>query len=55
MPTRLNGRRLWKMLALFQATYVSAPAIYYGEVGMWGADDREPHAHLVAPHGRRNL
>ena len=30
------------MLALFQATYVGAPMIYYGtEVGMWGADDPE--------------
>lgn len=36
------GRRLWKMLALFQATYVGAPMVYYGtEVGMWGADDPE--------------
>jgi glycosidase len=37
-----NGRRIWKMLALFQATYVGAPMIYYGtEIGMWGADDPE--------------
>lgn len=37
-----DGRRIWKMLALFQATYVGAPMIYYGtEVGMWGADDPE--------------
>ncbi|GHC00009.1 glycoside hydrolase family 13 protein [Cerasicoccus arenae] len=35
-----DGRRIWKMLALFQATYVGAPMIYYGtEAGMWGADD----------------
>ena len=41
-PPELDGRRLWKMLALFQATYVGAPMIYYGtEVGMWGADDPE--------------
>jgi glycosidase len=37
-----EGRRIWKILALFQATYVGAPMIYYGtEVGMWGADDPE--------------
>jgi glycosidase len=37
-----DGRRIWKMLALFQATYVGAPMIYYGtEVGMWSADDPE--------------
>ena len=41
-PPESDGRRLWKMLALFQATYVGAPMIYYGtEVGMWGADDPE--------------
>jgi len=41
-PTDEKGRRIWKMLALFQATYVGAPMIYYGtEVGMWGADDPE--------------
>ncbi len=37
-----DGRRIWKMLALFQATFPGAPMIYYGtELGMWGADD--PH------------
>jgi glycosidase len=37
-----DGKRIWKMLALFQATYVGAPMIYYGtELGMWGADDPE--------------
>ena len=41
-PPDDEGRRIWKMLALFQATYVGAPMIYYGtEVGMWGADDPE--------------
>jgi glycosidase len=41
-PPESDGRRLWKMMALFQATYVGAPMIYYGtEVGMWGADDPE--------------
>lgn len=35
-----DGRRLWKMVALFQATYVGAPMVYYGtEAGMYGADD----------------
>ena len=29
-----------RLVALFQATYVGAPMVYYGdEVGMWGADD----------------
>ena len=37
---RADGRRIWKMVALFQATYVGAPMIYYGTAaGMWGADD----------------
>lgn len=41
-PPDDDGRRIWKMLALFQATYIGAPMIYYGtEVGMWGADDPE--------------
>ena len=41
-PPDVKGRRIWKMLALFQATYVGAPMIYYGtEVGMWSADDPE--------------
>ena len=39
-PPGEEGRRLWRMLALFQATYLGAPMLYYGtEVGMWGADD----------------
>lgn len=41
-PPDEDGRRIWKMVALFQATYVGAPMIYYGtEIGMWGADDPE--------------
>jgi glycosidase len=33
-------RRIQRMVALMQMTYVGAPMIYYGtEVGMWGADD----------------
>jgi len=35
-----RGRRIWKMVAFFQAAYVGAPMIYYGaEAGMWGGDD----------------
>ena len=41
-PPDEDGRRIWKMVALFQATYVGAPMIYYGtELGMWSADDPE--------------
>lgn len=41
-PPDEKGRRIWKMVALFQATYLGAPMIYYGtEVGMWSADDPE--------------
>lgn len=33
-------RRIQKLIALFQYTYVGTPMIYYGtEAGMWGADD----------------
>ena len=33
-------RRLQRLIALFQYTYVGAPMIFYGtEAGMWGADD----------------
>jgi len=33
-------RKIQKLMALFQATYLGAPMIYYGtESGMWGADD----------------
>lgn len=41
-----EDRRLQKLFAIMQMTYVGAPMIYYGdEVGMWGAndpDDRKP-------------
>ncbi|HKK17524.1 MAG TPA: glycoside hydrolase family 13 protein, partial [Opitutales bacterium] len=41
-PPEEDGRRIWKMVALLQATYVGAPMIYYGtELGMWSADDPE--------------
>jgi glycosidase len=33
-------RRIQRMVALLQMTYVGAPMVYYGtEAGMWGADD----------------
>ncbi len=36
----IEERRIQKLIALFQYTYVGAPMIYYGtEAGMWGADD----------------
>lgn len=39
-PPNAEGRKVWKLVALLQATYVGAPMIYYGsELGMWGADD----------------
>lgn len=35
-----DERRLQRLIALFQFTYVGAPMLYYGtEAGMWGADD----------------
>ncbi len=37
-----NGRhyKLFKLMLIFQFTYIGAPYIYYGdEVGMWGASD----------------
>ena len=35
-----DDRRIQKLVALMQMTYVGAPMIYYGtEAGMWGADD----------------
>ena len=41
-----DERRLQKLIALFQFTYVGSPMLYYGtEAGMWGAtdpDDRKP-------------
>jgi glycosidase len=43
-----EGRRIWKMVALFQATYPGAPMIYYGtEIGLHGADD--PDDRMPAP------
>jgi glycosidase len=35
-----NERKVQKLVAIFQMTYVGAPMIYYGdEAGMWGGDD----------------
>ncbi len=35
-----NERRIQKLIALLQMTYLGAPTIFYGdEAGMWGADD----------------
>jgi len=35
-----SEKRIQKLIAIFQMTYVGAPMIYYGdEAGMWGADD----------------
>ncbi len=37
-----------KLIALFQMTYVGAPALYYGtEAGMWGADDPDDRKPMV--------
>ena len=36
------SRKIWKLVALFQATYIGSPMLYYGtELGMFGADDPE--------------
>lgn len=57
-------RRLQRLVALFQMTYVGAPMIYYGdEAGMWGGNDpccRKPmvwpervyEAEVALPDGR---
>lgn len=43
-------RRLQKLFAIFQMTYVGAPMIYYGdEVGMWGANDPDNRKPMVWP------
>ncbi len=41
-------RKIQKLVALFQMTYVGAPMIYYGtESGMWGADDPDDRKPMV--------
>ena len=43
-------RRIQRMVALFQFTYVGAPMMYYGtEAGMWGADDPCDRMPMVWP------
>lgn len=40
--------RIQKLIAIFQMTYVGAPAIYYGdEVGMWGGDDPDDRKPMI--------
>jgi cyclomaltodextrinase / maltogenic alpha-amylase / neopullulanase len=46
-PTE-RERQVQKLMALFQATYLGAPMIYYGtEAGMWGADDPDDRKPMV--------
>ena len=41
-------RRMQKLFAIMQMTYVGAPMIYYGdEVGMWGANDPDSRKPMV--------
>jgi glycosidase len=43
-------RRLQRLVALFQMTYVGAPMIYHGdEAGMWGGDDPDDRKPMVWP------
>lgn len=43
-------RRIQRLVALFQMTYVGSPLIYYGtEAGMWGADDPDNRMPMVWP------
>lgn len=43
-------RKIQKLIALLQYTYVGAPMIFYGtEVGMWGADDPDDRKPMVWP------
>ncbi len=43
-------RRIQRMIALLQMTYVGAPMIYYGtEAGMWGGDDPCDRMPMVWP------
>ena len=46
----VRERRVQRLVALFQMTYVGAPMIYYGtEAGMWGADDPDDRKPMVWP------
>ncbi|HVT30153.1 MAG TPA: alpha-amylase family glycosyl hydrolase, partial [Lacipirellulaceae bacterium] len=43
-------RRVQRLVALLQMTYVGAPMVYYGtEAGMWGADDPSDRQPMVWP------
>lgn len=43
-------RKIQRLVAMFQMTYVGAPMIYYGtEAGMWGADDPDDRMPMVWP------
>ena len=43
-------RRIQRLVAFFQMTYVGAPMIYYGTAaGMWGADDPDDRMPMVWP------
>jgi glycosidase len=45
-----SQRRIQRLVALMQMTYVGAPMIYYGtEAGMWGADDPHDRMPMVWP------
>lgn len=45
-----DERRLQRLIALFQYTYVGAPMIFYGtEAGMWGADDPDDRKPMLWP------
>ena len=45
-----EGRRIQRLVSLFQMTYVGMPMIYYGtEAGMWGADDPDDRKPMVWP------
>jgi len=46
----LRERKIQKLIALFQFTYVGSPMIYYGdEAGMWGADDPGDRKPMIWP------
>jgi len=45
-----TGRRLQRLVALAQMTYVGTPMLYYGTAaGMWGADDPDDRKPMVWP------
>lgn len=48
-PTK-EERRIQKLIAIFQMTYIGAPMIYYGdEAGMWGGDDPDDRKPMLWP------